>query len=260
MPRFRASWLLLGFLVAGSMPTSRGSEKGEVFLKDVMARKILGPDQTLADTLAYAESIIPRMPDVKTVDEWEHIADRMRSDALNSVVYRGEAASWRDAKTGVEWLETIEGGAGYHIKKLRFEALPGFWIPALLYEPEQLSGKVPAVLNVNGHEGSGKAAGYEQVRCINLAKKGILALHPEWIGMGQFLTPDYRHDLINHIDLCGTSGVATHYLLLKRGLDLLLNLEHTDPERVAVTGLSGGGWQTIFFSAFDLRLYFPRFG
>jgi hypothetical protein len=29
--------------------------------------------------------------------------------------------------------------------------LPGLWVPVPLYEPEDLSGKAPAVLNVNGH-------------------------------------------------------------------------------------------------------------
>ena len=29
---------------------------------------------------------------------------------------------------------------------------------------------------------------------------------------------------------------------MKRGLDVLLRHKNTDPERVAVTGLSGGGW------------------
>ncbi len=33
-----------------------------------------------------------------------------------------------------------------------------------------------------------------------------------------------------------------------------MSLEHTDPDRVAVTGLSGGGWQTIFISALDTRV------
>ena len=42
-------------------------------------------------------------------------------------------------------LETIDGGPGYRIKKLRYEALPGLWVPALLYEPTQLDGKVPVV-------------------------------------------------------------------------------------------------------------------
>ncbi len=33
-----------------------------------------------------------------------------------------------------------------------------------------------------------------------------------------------------------------------------LSLEHADPDRVAVTGLSGGGWQTIFISSLDTRV------
>ena len=35
---------------------------------------------------------------------------------------------------------------------------------------------------------------------------------------------------------------------------MLLSLEHADPKRVAVTGLSGGGWQTIFISGLDPRV------
>jgi len=66
----------------------------------------------------------------------------LRQQTLERVVFRGEAAHWRDAKSKVEWLDTIAGGPGYRIKKLRFEALPGMWIPALLYEPENLSGQV----------------------------------------------------------------------------------------------------------------------
>ena len=59
---------------------------------------------------------------------------------------------------------------------------------------------------------------------------------------------------MNQLDLCGTSGLAPFYLDMKRGLDVLLSLEHADPARVAVTGLSGGGWQTIFFSSLDTRV------
>ena len=33
------------------------------------------------------------------------------------------AAAWRGAKTKVEWFDTIEGGPGYRIRKLRYEAL-----------------------------------------------------------------------------------------------------------------------------------------
>jgi len=239
-------------LTARAQETNKRAIEAQV--QKSLAREIMGSRQALADTIELCREAIPRMPAVDTLDDWEKEAARMRADALDHVIFRGEARSWRGVEGKVEWLETIEGGPGYRIKKVRYEALPGLWIPALWYEPTDLKGKVPVVLNVNGHDAEGKAAGYKQVRCINLAKRGIIALNLEWFGMGQLRNDDFRHDQINHIDLCGTSGIATHYLAMSRGIDLLLSSEHADPARVAVTGLSGGGWQTIFISAFDERV------
>jgi hypothetical protein len=221
---------------------------------DALGREILGPRQTLEEVKDYASALVPEMPPLTTAAEWSAYAARTREEAFRRVIFRGEAAGWRGAKTKVEWLDAVEGGPGYRVKKLRFEALPGLWIPALLYEPESVKGKVPVVLNVNGHDAEGKAVDYKQVRCINQAKRGMYALNLEWFGMGQLRDDGFRHDQINHVDLCGSSGIATHYLAMTRGIDILLSLEHADPARVAVTGLSGGGWQTIFVSAFDTRV------
>ncbi|WP_406699870.1 acetylxylan esterase [Singulisphaera sp. Ch08] len=259
MPRSLGSLILAGLLLAsplGATEVLADDPKPSTndFVSKALAREIIGPRQTLAETIRECESAIPRMPELKSVGAWEKEAEMMRSDALTHVIFRGEASTWCKAKGKVEWLDTLEGGPGYRIRKLRYEALPGLWIPALLYEPESMTGKVPVVLNVNGHDANGKAADYKQVRCINLAKRGMLALNIEWFGMGQFRDGNFRHDLINHIDLCGAGGIATHYLTMSRGLDLLLALDQADPERVAVTGLSGGGWQTIFISAFDKRV------
>ncbi len=223
-------------------------------LEALLAKEIIGPRQTLRETQEYLESRVPRMPVVKTAAEWEEHASRLRAEMLQKVVFRGEAINWLDAPAKVEWLETIPGDEGYRIKKLRYEALPGLWIPALLYEPAKLEGKTPAVLNVNGHDANGKAAVYKQIRCINLAKRGLLALNIEWLGMGQLRGPGYAHGRMNQLDLCGTSGLAPFYLNMSRGLDVLLTHAHADPERVAVTGLSGGGWQTIYLSALDPRV------
>ena len=41
---------------------------------------------------------------------------------------------------------------------------------------------------------------------------------------------------------------------MRRGLDILLDHKHADPQRVAVAGLSGGGWQTIVISSLDTRV------
>jgi hypothetical protein len=195
------------------------------------------------------------MPAVKTLTEWQAFADATRRDALDRVVFRGALAKqWRDAKTKVEWLDTIEGGPGYHIRKLRYEALPGLWIPALLYQPDKVSAKMPVHLAVNGHDGNGKAAPYKQIRCINLAKRGIASLNVEWLGMGQLRTEGFVHARMNQLDLCGVSGLAPFYLSMSRGLDILLALPNADASRVAVSGLSGGGWQTITISSLDVRV------
>jgi hypothetical protein len=224
-------------------------------LSTFLHRKIIGPDLSQAEVQRFLESRVPRMPNIRTVSEWQATADRLRARVLDEIVFRGEQARlWRDAKTRVEWLDTTEGGPGYRLRKLRYEALPGMWIPALLYEPDKLTGKTPAALNVNGHDPNGKAAPYKQIRSINQAKRGMLVLNVEWFGMGQLRGEMSEHYRMNQLDLCGISGLAPFYLAMSRGLDLLLSLEHTDPERVAVSGLSGGGWQTIFISSLDTRV------
>jgi dienelactone hydrolase len=248
----RVGWALMIVVLAASH--ALGADSASEFVGQVLARPIISPDLALAEVRLFAEAKVPRMPEVKDLAEWRRQADRMRAETLRKVVYRGQAEKWREAPTRVEWQETIEGGPGYRIKKLRYEAVPGFWVPALLYEPEKLEGKVPAVLNFDGHDPQGMFADYKQVRCINLAKRGMIALNVDWIGMGQLKTPQNQHTLLNHLDLCGTSGLAVFYSLQTRGVDVLLAHEHVHPARIAATGLSGGGWQTIFLGSMDPRV------
>ena len=227
-------------------------------VKSLLQSKILSPGTPQREVISFTVSRVPPMPVVDSQAAWEAHARVLRQRVLDEVVFRGEAANWRTATSSVQWMETISGGPGYRIRKVRYEALPGLWIPALLYEPEGLtkdSGRIPVVLNVNGHDRSaGKAARYKQIRCINQARRGMLALNVEWLGMGQLHRPDYGHQLMNQLDLCGTSGLAPFYLSMSRGIDLLLEHPNADPRRVAVAGLSGGGWQTITISALDTRV------
>jgi hypothetical protein len=248
----RARALLIIFLpvVLGAAVADNGPD----VLSALLGRKFVDADLARAEAEAFLDSRVPPLPAPKTVAEWEKIAARLRKDVLEKVVFRGEAARWRDAATRVEWLDTIPGGPGYSIRKLRFEALPGFWISALLYLPDVRPGRVPVVLNVNGHDPVDKAVDYKQVGCINQVKRGMIALNVGWIGYGQLDGAGYDHNRSTQIDLCGSSGLAPFYLSMIRSLDLLLSLPEADPERLAMAGLSGGGWQTIFCSSLDPRV------
>ena len=222
--------------------------------EELLFDRILDPDQTGADVVAFVEQRLPSLSVPATAEEWEFQAEQLRSSILDHVIFRGRAIEWRDAACRTEWLDVQDGGPGYRLRKLRFEALPGTWIPAVLYEPDHLVEPAPVVINVNGHEFAGNAATHAQLLCINLAKRGILTLNVEWFGMGQLRQPGFRHGCMNQIDLCGSSGLAPFYLSLKRSLDVLLALPHADSSRVGVCGLSGGGWQTILISALDPRV------
>jgi hypothetical protein len=152
-------------------------------IENALARPILAANQPLVEVQVYTASHVKSMPLVGSAQQWTRTKEQLRQRLLNEVVLRGEGRKWAEAKTRVEWLDVLPG-RGYRIKRLRYEIIPGLWIPALLYEPEKLTGKVPVILNTNGHEGTGVANDYIQIRCINEAKKGALALNFEWLGMG----------------------------------------------------------------------------
>lgn len=223
-------------------------------VSELLNRNLLTSDQTLHEVQQFCRARVARLPAAESPQQWNEYVERLRNVVLERVVFRGEAARWRHAATQVEWLDELPVASEYRIKKLRFEALPGLWVPALLYEPVHLEGKVPVFLNVNGHDSLGKAAVYKQIRCINLAKRGILALNVEWYGMGQLRGEGFVHYRMNQLDLCGTSGLAPFVLAMQRALDVLLAHPHADPARVGVAGLSGGGWQTITIAALDTRV------
>ena len=223
-------------------------------LADSLGERIIDKTQVARELRQFVSQRVPPLELAADATAWKREASSLRRQVLRDVVFRGVPASWRRPSPVVEWLGRIETAEGYSIRKLRVEALPGLWIPALLYEPDRLEGKVPVILNVNGHAATGKVTSYKQIRCINQAKQGMLALNLEWIGMGQLRSDGYSHNHLGLLDLCGRSGLSVFYLAMSRGIDVLLDHPHADPERMAVTGLSGGGWQTIILSSLDTRV------
>lgn len=238
-------------------------ESAQAVVNDWMSKPVLTEGTTDREVRAFVVNRVPAIQVPATASEWQDTSDTLRERMLADLVYRGVPAEWYQGPLNVEWADTIEIGKSYRIRKLRYEAVPGLWIPALLYEPETLEGKAPAVLSVNGHVGApGKSVEFAQARCINLAKRGVLALHPEWLFFGELNDPGYRHNDSAYLDLCGVSGLSIFYQAMKRGLDVLADHPSVDPERIAMTGLSGGGWQTITLSSLDprIRLSVPNAG
>jgi len=211
------------------------------------------PDAVTLELRRYLMARAPALPEAGA--RWLESAPQLRHRILREVIFHGWPREWIESPARFEDLGLLPGGNGYRMRKLRYEIVPGFASTAILYEPMELRGRLPAVLNVNGHVGPpGKAVEYKQKRCIHLARHGVLALNLEWIGMGELSHKENAHWFGAHLDLVGANAAGLFYLAMRRGLDYLWDHPHVDRARIAMTGLSGGGWQTIVLSALDERV------
>ncbi len=137
---------------------------------------------------------------------------------------------------------------GYTIENVAIETLPGVYVCGSLYRPLKQKGKAPIVLCPDGHFGGGRYRPDSQYRCAMLARMGALAFSYDLFAWGesllQFQTADHRKSL----------AMTMQALNSIRILDYLSSLKEADPERVAISGASGGGSQTMLITAIDDRI------
>ena len=243
---------LIPFALAAPATLFAQAEPGS--LTEILREEILAPQVALHELRQHIVARVPKPPAPRSAAEWTESARELRQKLLADVVFHGWPREWVEAEPRFEEMGGVEG-AGYRIRKLRYEIVPGFWSAALLYEPSGKASRRPAILNVNGHVGApGKTVEYKQKRCITLAKNGILALNLEWMAFGELQAQGNSHWYAPHLDLVGAHELGLFYLAMRKGLDYLHQHEGVDPERIGMTGLSGGGWQTIVLSALDERV------
>ncbi len=244
----------LVFLACILPPTLALAQSDARTLQPILQEQTLPPDVVLFQLRQYLLSRIAKPPKATSASGWTTEARRLRARFLDEV-FHGWPREWVTAAPRFEELGVVESGNGYRMRKLRYEILPGFSATGILYEPEALKDKVPAILNVNGHEtASGKATEHKQKQCINFAKRGMLVLSLEWLGTGELNLPGNKHWYGAHLDLVGMQGVGLFYLQMRKGLDYLYAHPNVDQNRLGITGLSGGSWQTLVLSALDERV------
>lgn len=249
--------MIKSFLALATLAIFASSLWGQAeaeYLQPILKQEILPPQVAVFQLKEYILNRVAKPPAPAGAEDWTKEAARLRKRLLNDVVFHGWPREWVDAPPKFEDAGVIAGN-GYRIRKLRYEIVPGFQAVALLYEPENLRGKVPGILNVNGHVGPpGKSVEYKQKRCITFARHGILALNLEWFYFGELAQHGNEHGFGHDLDLVGANGVGLFYLAMRKGLDYLYDHPNIDRDRLGVTGLSGGGWQTIVLSSLDERV------
>ena len=144
---------------------------------------------------------------------------------------------------------------GYVLERVVFETRPGFLMTANLYRPKHPAGRVPAVLCVHGHTMKGKTSEAMQVRSINYARAGWVALALDATGHGERVHIGHRRTFA--IVTAGMTLEGVQVWDNMRGIDYLRSRPEVDPERIGITGCSGGGNQTMYTAAVDEKTNRP---
>ncbi len=136
---------------------------------------------------------------------------------------------------------------GYIVENIAIESFPGFYITGNLYRPVS-QGPHAAILSPHGHwqspEDYGRFREDMQRRCATLARMGAIVFAFDMVGYGE--CDQVTHDIPIALTLQTWNS--------KRILEYLLSRDDVDPERIGMTGASGGGTQTFILTAIDERI------
>jgi dienelactone hydrolase len=206
-------------------------------------------------------------------DEWEKRAEQVRRQILVA-----EGLWPMPEKTPLNAV--IHGKIereGYTIEKVFFASMPGHYVSGNLYRPTGRTGKLPAVLFAHGHweggrfyENNEKAARQQiqigaekwmegarfllQAPCAMLARLGCVVFQYDMVGYADSTAITHRvgfTDTEAAMRLQSFMGLQTWNSV--RSLDFLASLPDVDPARIAMTGASGGGTQTMILCGIDSR-------
>jgi len=174
-------------------------------------------------------------------EEWENRANLIKEGILKN-------AFLKPLPKKVELNPVIHSKREYEdytVENFYFESIPGLYVTGNLYRPLDKIQKMPIVISPHGHFKNGRFREDKQLLCSTLAKLGMVVISYDMVGWGDNI----------HVEHNCKHALTFQLLNSIRTIDFALSLENVEPNKIAVTGASGGGTQTFLLCAVDPRPY-----
>ncbi|MCK4749039.1 MAG: acetylxylan esterase, partial [Bacteroidales bacterium] len=133
---------------------------------------------------------------------------------------------------------------GYIVENVSIESFPGFYITGNLYRPLEPEDKNPVILCPHGHMKDKRFTKDVQIRSAALARMGAIVFAYDMVGYGESVQVYHRIPIALVLQTWNS----------RRVLEYLLSRPDVDPDRIGMTGGSGGGTQTFVLTALDERI------
>lgn len=203
-----------------------------------------------------------KVSEVKTIDQWLKRQQEVKQTMWDILGPFPEKTPLNVQITGKVKKD------GFTVENLIYESLPGFYVTASLFIPDNTQKPAPAILFCTGHTDISFRDHLYQLPILNFVNKGFIVLAIDPLGQGerlQYFNPETGKSYIGSATkehsypsvqtaLIGQS-IARYFVWDGiRGIDYLVSRKEVDPKRIGVHGLSGGGTQTAYISALDDRV------
>jgi dienelactone hydrolase len=150
-------------------------------------------------------------------------------------------------------------GDGFVVDMLHYQSRPHLYVTGNLYRPAAAGlARLPAVLYLCGHSSQGRDGNKTayQSHGIWLARHGYVCLMLDTLQLGEIA--GVHHGTYREgrwwWQSRGYTPAGVECLNGIRGIDYLVSRSDVDPQRIGVTGISGGGAATFWIAAADDRV------
>ena len=178
-------------------------------------------------------------------------------------------------------VETVTAEPGIKREKVLIQTEENVWVPMYILIPENID-RPKVFITPPGHQGAGKfsVAGVREIPAVadailkynydygmQLARLGFVAVCPDCRGFGERRDEALQHDdeksfltsscfhLAHMAEPLGETVIGMCVWDLMKIMDYVLSRTEWDTSQVSCLGFSGGGMQTLYFSALDERVH-----